>query len=79
MVDSYRSETAEREKEMAQLTDTVHPQVFQVTRCASCGGQLDLPSVHFMCKHSYHQRYVSGVVVTMTCTLTFVLDMQMPS
>ncbi len=56
LVDSYRSETAEKEKDMAQLTDTVHPQVFQVTRCASCGGQLDLPSVHFMCKHSYHQR-----------------------
>lgn len=58
LVDSYRSETREREKEMASLADTKHPQVFQVTRCASCGGQLDLPSVHFMCKHSYHQRQV---------------------
>jgi hypothetical protein len=31
--------------------------VFQVTRCSSCGMPLDLPTVHFMCKHSFHQRY----------------------
>lgn len=32
--------------------------VFQVTRCSSCGLPLDLPTVHFMCKHSFHQRYL---------------------
>ena len=41
-----------------ELSDTAHPQVFHVTRCSSCHGQLDLPSSHFMCKDSYHQRYV---------------------
>jgi hypothetical protein len=41
-----------------ELSDTEHPQVFHVTRCSSCHGQLDLPSLHFMCKDSYHQRYV---------------------
>ncbi|KAI6039353.1 hypothetical protein EDC04DRAFT_2868030 [Pisolithus marmoratus] len=30
--------------------------VFHVTRCSQCNGQLDLPSIHFMCNHSYHQR-----------------------
>jgi hypothetical protein len=53
---AYRNETEEKLKEIANLADTGHPQVFQVTRCAACGGQLDLPTVHFMCKHSYHQR-----------------------
>ena len=44
--------------QVKDLSDTVHPQVFHVTRCSSCHGQLDLPSSHFMCKDSYHQRYV---------------------
>jgi hypothetical protein len=56
LVESYRSETIEKEKELVQLADPSAPEVFQVTRCAACGTQLDLPSVHFMCKHSYHQR-----------------------
>ncbi|KAJ9101766.1 hypothetical protein QFC21_003105 [Naganishia friedmannii] len=56
LMKSYRNETEEKLKEIANLADTGHPQVFQVTRCAACGGQLDLPTVHFMCKHSYHQR-----------------------
>jgi uncharacterized protein with PIN domain len=56
LIESYRSETASKEKQIVELSDTAHPEVFQVTRCTACGGQLDLPSVHFMCKHSYHQR-----------------------
>src|SRR5690606_1980069 len=28
----------------------------QSTRCVACGIALDLPSVHFLCMHSYHQR-----------------------
>ncbi|KAK4689022.1 vacuolar protein sorting-associated protein 11, partial [Tremellales sp. Uapishka_1] len=59
LVASYRSETAAKEKEIKELTNTSQPEVFQVTRCAACSGQLDLPSVHFMCKHSYHQRCLS--------------------
>lgn len=42
-----------------ELSDTEHPQVFHVTRCSSCHGQLDLPSLHFMCKDSYHQRCIA--------------------
>jgi hypothetical protein len=34
--------------------------VFQSTTCTGCGKPLDLPVVHFMCKHSYHQRCVDG-------------------
>jgi len=56
LVQSYRSETAAKQKELSDLANPRQPEVFQVTRCAACGSQLDLPSVHFMCKHSYHQR-----------------------
>lgn len=59
LVQSYRSETAAKEKQIADLTNTRQPEVFQVTQCAACGGQLDLPAVHFMCKLSYHQRCLS--------------------
>lgn len=59
LVQSYRGETASKEKNIADLTNIRQPEVFQVTQCAACGGQLDLPAVHFMCKHSYHQRCLS--------------------
>jgi len=54
---SYRLETATKLKQVEELSDVDHPIVFHVTRCSSCHGQLDLPSLHFMCNHSYHQRY----------------------
>ncbi|KAG6900207.1 hypothetical protein C0993_001472 [Termitomyces sp. T159_Od127] len=58
LIDSYRLETATKLKQVEELSDPEHPRVFHVTRCSSCSGQLDLPSVHFMCNHSYHQRSV---------------------
>ncbi|KAF7340010.1 E3 ubiquitin-protein ligase PEP5 [Mycena venus] len=55
LIQSYRLETAAKLKQVADLADPEHPRVFNVTRCSGCGGQLDLPSVHFMCNHSFHQ------------------------
>ncbi|KAJ7225912.1 hypothetical protein GGX14DRAFT_422961 [Mycena pura] len=52
---SYRLETTAKLKQVEDLADPEHPRVFHVTRCSGCGGQLDLPSVHFMCNHSFHQ------------------------
>ncbi|TKY89951.1 hypothetical protein EX895_001249 [Sporisorium graminicola] len=52
----YKQSTDDTLHEIAELTDAGTARVFQMTRCTACGGQLDLPSVHFMCKHSYHQR-----------------------
>ncbi|EST08049.2 Zinc finger, RING/FYVE/PHD-type [Kalmanozyma brasiliensis GHG001] len=52
----YTASTTDTLGEISELTDPNTPRVFQMTRCTACGGQLDLPSVHFMCKHSYHQR-----------------------
>ncbi|KAK5085393.1 Vacuolar protein sorting-associated protein 11 [Lithohypha guttulata] len=54
LADSYRTETAAKKNEIEELN--TKPIVFQARRCSSCGGGLDLPVVHFMCKHSFHQR-----------------------
>jgi hypothetical protein len=54
LIESYRTETENKRKEIDELG--TKPAVFQAKRCASCGGDLDLPTVHFLCKHSFHQR-----------------------
>ncbi|KAL4242531.1 E3 ubiquitin-protein ligase PEP5 [Abortiporus biennis] len=56
LIDSYRIETQMKLKQVEDLSDPDHPRIFHVTQCSACKGQLDLPSVHFMCNHSYHQR-----------------------
>ncbi|CDZ97685.1 Vacuolar assembly/sorting protein PEP5/VPS11 [Phaffia rhodozyma] len=61
LMNSYRTETSAKLKEVEALTDDTQPQVFQVTRCASCGLNLDLPTIHYMCRHSYHQRCLPEV------------------
>ncbi|XP_075217494.1 uncharacterized protein LOC142322373 isoform X1 [Lycorma delicatula] len=32
------------------------PVTFQGSRCKACNNQLELPSVHFLCQHSFHQQ-----------------------
>ena len=58
LIQSYRMETQAKLRQVEELTDPDRPRVFHVTQCAACQGGLDLPAVHFMCNHSYHQRYV---------------------
>jgi hypothetical protein len=53
---SYTADITRKEKEIQELSNPDAPRVFQVTRCSACGGTLELPAVHFMCRHSYHQR-----------------------
>lgn len=55
----FRRETDARRAELAELGS--RPAVFQATRCADCGQPLDLPAVHFLCRHSFHQRCVRGI------------------
>ncbi len=56
LTSSYRLETATKLKQVEELSDPDQPRLFHATQCSQCGGPLDLPSVHFMCKHSFHQR-----------------------
>jgi len=32
----------------------INPREFKVAKCSACSQQLELPSVHFLCHHSYH-------------------------
>lgn len=54
LITSYRTETQDKRQEISDLT--TKPQTFNATRCSACGGQLYLPTVHFLCKHSFHQQ-----------------------
>ncbi|KAL8943914.1 MAG: hypothetical protein Q9211_000798 [Gyalolechia sp. 1 TL-2023] len=54
LIESYRNETEAKRKEIDELG--TKSAVFQTRRCSACGGSLDLPTVHFLCKHSFHQR-----------------------
>ncbi|KIM92146.1 hypothetical protein PILCRDRAFT_83432 [Piloderma croceum F 1598] len=45
LINSYRPETKSKLKQVEDLSES-----------RESPGQLDLPSVHFMCDHSYHQR-----------------------
>lgn len=58
LIESYRVETAAKTSELENLGSK--PIVFQPRRCSSCGGNLDLPTVHFLCKHSFHQRCLNS-------------------
>ncbi|CAG8474557.1 8204_t:CDS:10 [Ambispora leptoticha] len=54
LIASYREETEKRRKEIEELKTSAR--IFQVTKCTLCNTNLDLPAVHFLCRHSYHQR-----------------------
>jgi hypothetical protein len=63
VVESLRADAVAMLNEAHRLGSA--PTVFQSRRCRSCGGELDLPSVHFLCgglageEHSFHAHCVS--------------------
>ncbi|KAL8943030.1 MAG: hypothetical protein Q9216_001318 [Gyalolechia sp. 2 TL-2023] len=59
LIESYRNETEAKRKEIDELG--TKSAVFQTRRCSACGGSLDLPTVHFLCKHSFHQRCLNQI------------------
>ncbi|MCJ1468433.1 hypothetical protein MMC07_007061 [Pseudocyphellaria aurata] len=62
LTESYRAETEAKRNELAALGNS--PAVFQTRRCSACGTTLDLPTVHFLCKHSFHQRCLNSSVTS---------------
>ncbi|KAI7892158.1 uncharacterized protein EV154DRAFT_543373 [Mucor mucedo] len=54
LIANYREETDKRRKEIEELQTSAR--IFQVQKCTMCEGTLDLPAVHFLCRHSFHQR-----------------------
>ena len=71
LISSYRTETAAKLKQVADLSNLDESRIFHVTRCAQCSAQLDLPAVHFMCNHSFHQRCLPDNIesAAMECTV----------
>ncbi len=48
-----KEETRQMRQEIDELTHNA--KVFQQNRCSRCKQLLSLPSVHFLCMHSFHQ------------------------
>lgn len=53
LITTYRASSQQMREEIATLS--TKPETFNATRCAACSRQLELPTVHFLCKHSFHQ------------------------
>ncbi|KAL5540227.1 hypothetical protein UlMin_044467 [Ulmus minor] len=53
-IDKYQEDTSAMRKEIQDLQ--TNARIFQLSKCTACTFTLDLPAVHFMCMHSFHQR-----------------------
>ncbi|XP_012139382.1 vacuolar protein sorting 11 isoform X2 [Megachile rotundata] len=53
LTDKYRADTQKIREQIESIKNNTI--IFQGSRCSACRDQLELPSVHFMCQHSYHQ------------------------
>eukprot|EP00026_Physarum_polycephalum_P001684 Phypoly_transcript_01686.p1 GENE.Phypoly_transcript_01686~~Phypoly_transcript_01686.p1 ORF type:complete len:1051 (+),score=172.81 Phypoly_transcript_01686:443-3154(+) len=51
---AYNEETEKMRTEITELR--TNAKIFQQSKCTVCQSQLDLPAVHFLCNHSFHQR-----------------------
>lgn len=56
-IETFRTDTETKKTELQNLN--TKPVVFQNTRCGVCMKGLELPVVHFLCKHSFHQSCLS--------------------
>jgi len=54
LIRSYSEETDKMRQEIHELRTSA--KIFQQSKCSSCFSLLDLPAVHFLCNHSFHQR-----------------------
>ncbi|XP_061596224.1 vacuolar protein sorting-associated protein 11 homolog [Cololabis saira] len=69
-ISQYREETAHLRSEIQELKTSA--KIFQKTKCNMCNSPLELPSVHFLCSHSFHQHCFDSYAETEsecpTCT-----------
>lgn len=56
LIPNFQDETLAMRKEIHDLK--TNAKIFQVSKCTACTFTLDLPAIHFLCKHSFHQRCV---------------------
>ncbi|XP_078786422.1 vacuolar protein sorting-associated protein 11 homolog isoform X1 [Oryzias latipes] len=69
-ISQYREETSVLRSEIKELKTSA--KIFQKTKCNMCNSPLELPSVHFLCSHSFHQHcfesYAESEAECPTCT-----------
>ncbi|XP_014678705.1 PREDICTED: vacuolar protein sorting-associated protein 11 homolog [Priapulus caudatus] len=53
LIKQFKEETVKMRGQIEELKTSA--QIFQVSKCSACNHPLELPSVHFLCQHSYHQ------------------------
>ncbi|KAL3272653.1 hypothetical protein HHI36_014118 [Cryptolaemus montrouzieri] len=53
LIQNYRKDTDKLKKQLETLKSGAI--VIQGSRCAACHHPLELPTIHFLCQHSYHQ------------------------
>ncbi|XP_010412524.1 PREDICTED: vacuolar protein-sorting-associated protein 11 homolog isoform X2 [Camelina sativa] len=53
-VEKNQETTKNMRKEIEDLR--TNARIFQLSKCTACTFTLDIPAVHFMCMHSFHQR-----------------------
>ncbi|XP_059661201.1 vacuolar protein-sorting-associated protein 11 homolog [Cornus florida] len=53
-IEKYQEEALTMRREIQDLR--TNARIFQLSKCTACTFTLDLPAVHFMCMHSFHQR-----------------------
>lgn len=54
----FKEESRQMRAEIEELATTAR--VFQQNKCSGCKNALDLPSVHFLCMHSFHQSCIEN-------------------
>lgn len=58
LIHQYREDTEKMRSEIEQLKTSA--KIFQNQKCSLCAQALDLPSVHFLCQHSFHHGCFEG-------------------
>ncbi|EGT45012.1 CBN-VPS-11 protein [Caenorhabditis brenneri] len=59
IIQEDRNTIKDNNKAMRELDSTIeslkfNAQIMQVTKCSACDTPLQIPTVHFLCKHAYH-------------------------
>eukprot|EP00117_Sycon_ciliatum_P023495 scpid32393/ scgid19961/ Vacuolar protein sorting-associated protein 11 homolog len=62
LIRQYREETEKTRAQCEELKTSA--KIFQPSKCMLCRNPLDLPAVHFLCSHSYHQHCLEGMMDT---------------
>ncbi|KAF5277458.1 hypothetical protein FQA39_LY18488 [Lamprigera yunnana] len=53
LTSKYQDDAVKLKQELGTLKNGIN--IIRGSRCAACHHQLELPSIHFLCQHSYHQ------------------------